>query len=180
MSIEGSDGRSNWETSYVDSNMSVYCASEWEGEKESNIPAIWAIRATEAPPPGGKTFPTWISSTISYLAPARSTAALKTATNNSSGQVSFNPPFLARVKGVRTAEQMTTSESHLVRAAARPTLDPTWPANCETRSNALYTVSGGMMEIRLAVEPLNSLPTNKKKTKEDAFNDEDCWTYDIV
>lgn len=90
--------------------------------------ASWAMRATVAPPPGGRTLPTWISSTRSLLAPERSMTPSKTALRRSSGHASLRPPFLARVIGVRTAATMTTSSGFFWRRAALPR-----GVRCETR-----------------------------------------------
>lgn len=71
------------------------------------------IRETVAPPPGGNTFPTMISSTSSGFNLTRSTQAFKAAAKSSSWCVSLKPPRLARVMGVRTAETMTMSSADL-------------------------------------------------------------------
>lgn len=83
-------------------------------------PASWAMRATVAPPPGGRTLPTWISSTSCLSTPPRLTTSSKTVLRRSSGHVSFSPPFLARVMGVRHAATMTTSFGFWARRAALP------------------------------------------------------------
>lgn len=62
-----------------------------------------AIRATVAPPPGGRTFPTATSSINEGLTPLRSMTPLKTAASRSSGHASLRPPFFALVSGVLTA-----------------------------------------------------------------------------
>lgn len=117
------------------------------------------MRATLAPPPAGRTLPTWISSTRLMSTPERSTTALKTATRRSSGQVSLKPPFLARVNGVRAAAHcagqggqrgsgvrarartMTTSLSFLVRSAFLPCeVGSSCEAMAETREVALTVV----------------------------------------
>ena len=52
-----------------------------------------AIRAAEAPPPGGKTFPTAMSSMRAGSNPAFVYVALRTPARISSGRVSLKPPF---------------------------------------------------------------------------------------
>jgi len=78
------------------------------------IPAARAaIRAAEAPPAGGRTFPTAISSMREGSRLIFVYAARRTPDRISSGRVSLKPPFLAFVMAERTAQTMTTSSSFL-------------------------------------------------------------------
>ena len=56
-----------------------------------------------------RTDPTTTSPTSDTTSPVRSTVALRRVATRSSAGVSFRPPFLARVIGVRSAETTTMS-----------------------------------------------------------------------
>lgn len=73
------------------------------------------MRAAEAPPPGGSTFPTAISSMSLGSRLTRVYTALRTLERIKSGFVSLNPPFLPFVIAERRAETMTTSSSRFSR-----------------------------------------------------------------
>jgi hypothetical protein len=64
-----------------------------------------AIRATFAPPPGGRTLPTVMSSISFGSMPDRSSVALKTARRRSSGRASLRPPFRAWEGRVGSSER---------------------------------------------------------------------------
>ena len=81
----------------------------------SGIPATnIAILKWIYPAPTIRLFPTQMSWTLDGWTLALSIADLKTVDNKTSGAVSLSPPLLALVRGVLTAEHMTTSSGLLV------------------------------------------------------------------
>ena len=81
----------------------------------SGMPAMsWAILKWISPAPTIKLLPTQMSCTFLGQILALSTTPEKTAVSKVSGWVSLSPPLFALVKGVLTAEQITTSLGSLL------------------------------------------------------------------
>ena len=74
----------------------------------------WAILDVIYPPPGWRLLPTAISWTNLGSSLALSQAPLNAYDSKYYGAVSLKAPFLALVKGVLTAEQITTSSGFFV------------------------------------------------------------------
>jgi len=79
-----------------------------------------AARNSVAPPPGGRTEPTAISSTREGSILEREMSDLKVWIRRSAAAVSLSSPFPPRVKGVRRAQVTTMSLGDLSRIASRP------------------------------------------------------------
>lgn len=79
-----------------------------------------AARNSVAPPPGGSTLPTAISSTREGSILERESRDLNTWTRRSAAGTSFSPPFPPFVKGVRRAQVTTISSGDLERTDSRP------------------------------------------------------------
>jgi hypothetical protein len=73
-----------------------------------------------APPPGGRTEPTAISSTREGSILEREIRALKVWTRRSAAAVSLRRPLPPFVKGVRRAHVITMSSGDFRRMASRP------------------------------------------------------------
>lgn len=94
-----------------------------------------AARNSVAPPPGGRTEPTAISSTNLGSIPLRSITPLKTPARISAAAVSLKPPFPALVMAERRAQVTTMSSGCFSVRAETPFLlaDPKWEATWERR-----------------------------------------------
>lgn len=79
-----------------------------------------AARNSVAPPPGGRTLPTAISSTREGSIFERASRDLNTWTRRSAAAVSLRPPFPPLVKGVRRAQVITMSSGDFLRIDSRP------------------------------------------------------------
>lgn len=79
-----------------------------------------APRNSVAPPPGGSTLPTAMSSTREGSSFERAIRDLNAWTRRSAAGVSLSPPFPPLVKGVRRAQVMTMSSGDLDRIESRP------------------------------------------------------------
>ena len=73
-----------------------------------------------APPPGGSTEPTAMSSTSDGSSLDRERRALRAWTSRSAAGTSLSPPFPPFVKGVRRAQVTTTSSGDLERMDSLP------------------------------------------------------------
>ena len=79
-----------------------------------------AARNSVAPPPGGSTLPTAISSTSRGSSLERASRDLNAWTRRSAAGVSLSPPLPPLVKGVRRTQVTTISSGDLDRIDSRP------------------------------------------------------------
>ena len=79
-----------------------------------------AARNSVAPPPGGKTDPTLMSSTKAGSSFERDRRALNAPYNRSEAAVSLKPPLPPLVKGVRRAQVTTMSSGCFARIDSEP------------------------------------------------------------
>ena len=90
-------------------NPLLHCLFKLLTEVSTGNPAARAAALNSvAPPPGGRTDPTAISSTRDGSILERERSALKAPTSRSAAAVSLKPPLPPLVNGVRSAAVITT------------------------------------------------------------------------